>query len=241
MPDPLKTLRLLMSPIYAGALAADHWADLEKSMTAETIRAHGFRSVPPSMIRPLLGWDSPRICSAYILPYPDPLGVMLERAGRPAWPWMDHVVLRLFPPFKPRDKNGQETRGTIKYGQPKGTPPRLFFPLQGLAEVIGSSDQPLWLIEGAKKSLAAAQLGFAAVGFAGVQAWHAKGSRELLPDCELIPLGSRVVEIVPDSDVQSNRDAARGIELLGHALAERGARPRIVLLPAAPPALAAAL
>jgi hypothetical protein len=235
-------LELLLSRAYPGALAPEHRADLEQSgLTEDTIAAHGFRSVPPAMIGPLLGWDSGRICSAMLLPYADPLGALLADAGRPAAPWMDHICLKLFPPFKPRDKDGQETRGTIKYGQPKGTPPRLFFPLQGLAEVMGNSDQPLWLIEGAKKSLAAAQLGFAAVGFAGVQAWHAKGSRELLPDFELIPLGSRVVEIVPDSDVQSNRDAARGIELLGHALAERGARPRIVLLPAAPPALAVAL
>lgn len=228
--------RFLMSAVYAGALAPEHRADLGKSgLTEETISMHGFRSVPPSMLGQLLGWDSSRIRSAMLLPHPDPFAAIAKVRGWVSPEWMDHVYLKLFPPFKPRDKDGNETRGTIKYGQPKGTPPRLYFPWPSMVDVV-TDQAPLWLVEGSKKALAAAQLGFAAVGFSGVQAWHVKGFRELLADFDLIPLEGRLVEIVPDADVETNPDVARGIERLSVALAARGARPRIVLLPADLPA-----
>jgi hypothetical protein len=227
----------LLSPVYDGALAPEHREDLEASgLTEATIRMHGIRSVPPAMIDALLRWDSPRIRSAMLLPYPAPLEALLVEAGRPGWPWMDHVCLKLFPPFKPRDKHGQETRGTIKYGQPKGTPPRLYFPRPALPEVLMAPETPLWLIEGQKKALAAAQAGLAAVGFSGIQGWHVKGSRALLDDFDLIPLDGRVVELVPDADVQTNPDVHRGAARFAEALTARGAHVRLVLLPQEIPA-----
>jgi hypothetical protein len=228
MTAPLETFRFLMGAAYPGVLAPEHRDDLEKSgLVKETITAHGFRSVPPNMIGPLIGWDTPHIRSAYLLPYPDPVSALSGRG--PAW--LDHVVIRLFPPFKPLDKDGKETRGTIKYAQPRSTPPRLYFPRLGLAEVLSGTAEPLWIVEGQKKALAVAETGRAAVGFSGVQAWHVKGSRELLADFDLIPLEGRVVELVPDGDVQSNPDVARGATRLAGALQAHGAAVRIVLLP----------
>jgi hypothetical protein len=45
------TLALLLSPLYSGALAPAHRADLDKSgLTLATIYAHAIRAVPAGMI-----------------------------------------------------------------------------------------------------------------------------------------------------------------------------------------------
>ena len=132
--------------------------------------------------------------------------------------------MRLFPPFT--DRNGR----TVKYLGPKGAPPRLYFPILTLPTVLGGQE-PVWFVEGVKKSLAVAQLGLPAVGFEGVEAWHVKGTTALLPDFDAIPLAGRLVELVPDGDVQTNPAVARGITKLAEALQARRARLRLRLLP----------
>src|SRR5262249_31641380 len=89
------------------------------------------------------------------------------------------------------------------------------------------------LVEGAKKALKVAQLGLPAVGFEGIECWHAAGSDDLLPDFRFIPLRGRVVDLLPDGDVRTNRNVERGAHRLADALAERGARVRFVILPTA--------
>jgi hypothetical protein len=165
------------------------------------------------MIEPLLGFNPRGVVSAYLIPFPNPLGG-----------WLDHVRLKVFPPLATE-------RGTIKYLQPRGSQIRLYFPLATLPAVL-QPDVPLWLVEGEKKSLATAQLGLASVGFCGIEAWHQGGSRELLADFDAIPLRGRVVELVPDADVQTNSHVRRGLENLAVALAKRGTHPRLVTLPA---------
>ena len=58
-PEPshtLRVLRLLMSPLFTGALDSAHRADLAKSgLTGETIRAHRFMSVPPDLLEGVTG------------------------------------------------------------------------------------------------------------------------------------------------------------------------------------------
>jgi hypothetical protein len=93
--------------------------------------------------------------------------------------------------------------------------------------------EPLWVVEGAKKSLAVAQLGLPAVGFEGIEGWHVGGSRELLPDFAVVPLCGRVVELVPDGDVRTNPNVERGALGFAEALQARGARVRVVILPTA--------
>ena len=85
---------------------------------------------------------------------------------------------------------------------------------------------------GAKKALAVAQLGLPAVAFEGIEAWHTKGTTALLDDFTLISLKDRLVELVPDGDVQTNSAVAHGITKLAGALEARGARVRVVMLPA---------
>jgi len=207
-------LELLLSRAYDGALAPEHLADLRKSgLTDETIATQLIRGVPPAMIPKLLGFDIPAIRSVMLLPYRSPAGG-----------FMDHVRLKVFPGLTDADGH------TIKYLQPRSAPPRLYFVAACLRDVL-EGDAPLWLVEGEKKALAVAQLGFPAVAFAGVEAWHAGGSRDLLPDFQAIALQDRIVEVLPDADFRTNANVERAIRRFGAALAAHGARPRVVLLP----------
>jgi hypothetical protein len=210
-------LDLLLSPLYAAALAPEHRTDLAKSgLTDDTIRQHRLMSVPPDLIPPLLALsEAPLrdVRSALLIPFPHPV------TG-----WMRHVRVKVFPSLVGLDGH------TVRYLGPKGWPPRLYFPISATPAVLNVG-AALWLCEGAKKALALAQLGFPAVGFEGIEGWHAKGTTALLPDFALIPMSERVVELVPDGDVQTNPDVRRGAERLAVALATRGARPRLVRLP----------
>lgn len=206
-------LRLLLSPIYPGSLAPEHLADLRRSgLTNDTIQYYRIRSVPPGMICQLLGFDIPAIRSACLIPFPDP------RGG-----FMNHIRMKVFPPFQ--DKRGN----TVKYLQPRKSGVRLFFPLTPEDALTGS--RPLWLVEGEKKCLAVAQLGLPAVGFCGIEGWHLAGSSDLLPDFDRLHLHGRVIELLPDGDWRTNPNVQRGAERFARALEARGARPRLVMLP----------
>jgi Domain of unknown function (DUF3854) len=206
-------LALLLSPVYTGALAPAHREDLAKSgLTPETIAAQRIMSIPPNMIGRLLGFDIKDITSAMLLPYPDPAGG-----------FMDHIRLKIFPPVI-------TDTGTIKYLQPKRSAPRLYF-VQRVLELVQQTTEPLWLIEGEKKAAAVAQLGLPAVGFAGAEGWHTRGSRELLEDFAGLKLMGRAVHVVPDGDFQSNANVSRAMHHLGTALRRRGAEPTVVVLP----------
>ncbi len=211
-------LEFLLSRVYDGALAPEHLEDLRRSSLGDDIIVEQhIRSVPPDVIRPLLGFDSPKITSAMLFPYPSPDGG-----------FMDAVRLKLFPPQV--DAEGH----AFKYAQPKGSSPRLYFVRRCLRKVLEGTDR-LLICEGEKKSLALAELGYACVGIGGVEAWHVKGDGRLLGDFDAIPLRDRLVEIVPDGDYQTNDHVRLAVQRLGMALANRGtARVQVVLLPQAP-------
>jgi hypothetical protein len=207
-------LAQLLSRAYDGALAPEHLADLRKSgLTDETIAAQFIRSVPPAMLPRLLGFDLPAVRSAMLLPFRSPAGG-----------FMDHVRLKIFPGLT--DAGGH----AIKYLQPKGSAPRLYFVVSCLREAI-EGNTPLWLVEGEKKALNVAQRGLPTVGFCGVEGWHAKGERRLIEDFNAIRLCGRIVEVLPDGDYKTNPNVARAIQRFGAALTTRGAQPRVVLLP----------
>jgi len=207
-------LQLLLSPVYDGALAPEHLADLRKStLTDDMIRGQYIRSVPPAMIRPLLGFDNPEIRSALVFPFRSPHGG-----------FMNHVRVKIFPSLTDEDGHG------IKYLQPKRSGVRLYFVHRCLDRVL-HSDEPLWITEGEKKACCLAQLGYAAIGITGVENWHVKGTCVLLPDFDEIPLVGRVIELLPDTDFQTNPDVERAIRSFAFALAARGARPGVRLLP----------
>lgn len=208
-----RALEVVLSRHYDGALAPAHREDLRRSgLTDETIRAHYIRSVPPAMIPRLLGFDRDGIVSALLFPFRSPAGG-----------FMDHVSVKVFPPLTDQHEH------QVKYLQPRGTPPRLYFTLAGLQAL--HDHRPLWLVEGQKKALAVAQLGLPAVGFCEIEGWHRSGSRDLIPDFDAVQLTGRTVELLPDGDVQSNPLVRQAVERFALALRRRGARPRLVLLP----------
>jgi hypothetical protein len=208
-------LELLVSRAFDGALAPEHQADLDKlGLSSATVRAALLRSVPPTMLPRLLGFDAPKVVSALLFPFRSPTGGL-----------MDHVRVKTFPGLT--DEQGH----SIKYLGPRGAGPRLYFAPATHGRVVQGAE-PLWLVEGVKKSLAVAQVGLPAVGFEGIEGWHQRGSRDLLFDFDAIPLTGRTVELLPDGDVQTNPDVARGAARLAEALRRRGARARLVLLPA---------
>lgn len=230
-------LDFLLSSVYdRSELHPEHLADLRKSgLTDETIAMHKFRTVPPAMIDPLLGFRAPTVRHAYLVPFPDP------RGG-----WMDHVKIKAFSDGADEDVRGDRVEeqhrdrwrynaGVRKYLVRRRSSPHLYFPIPTMPRVLHGGD-PLWLIEGEKKALAVAQLGMPAVGIESAWGWHSRGSRELLPDFDDISLRGRTVELVPDSDVTTNPMIERSMMQLADALRRRGARARIVLLPELVPA-----
>jgi hypothetical protein len=207
-------LDFLLSVLYDEAgLHPPHEEDLTKSgITKGTVALQKIRSVPPHMIDLLLDFRTPKVRSALLFPFPHPAGGFI-----------DLVRMKIFPPLTTKT-------GTTKYLQPRASAPRLYFCIAVLDQVrerVG----PLWLVEGEKKSLAVAQLGLPAVGFCGIDGWHRKGSMDLLPDFEAIPLRDRAVNIIPDSDLATNPHVARSATRFTWALTRHGARPRVLLLP----------
>lgn len=213
-------LDLLLSAVYDSNRLNHplHRADLYKSgLTDTVITTQKFTDVPPAMLTVLLRFNPVKVVSAYLIPFADP------RGG-----WMPHIRMKVFPAFK--DARGQ----TVKYLQPPSSGVRLYFPVATLPAVL-QSGEPLWVIEGEKKSVAVAQLGLPAVAICGIEGWHAAGTRALLHDFEHINL-RRTVKIVPDADVRSNPAVAGATNRFAEALERRGARAQIVMLPGEMPA-----
>ena len=164
------------------------------------------------MIDPLLGFPAPKVTSAYLLPFPDPRGGFLA-----------HIRVKVFPSITTID-------GTIKYLQPKRSGVRIYFPLVTLDTVLRSAE-PLYVVEGERKSLSVAQLGLPAIGICGIEGWHVAGARDLHPDLDDVGLVNRLVNVVPDADVQTNPAVHHAVLRLGQALRARGATARLVLVP----------
>jgi hypothetical protein len=206
-------LAFLLGPLYSGALAPAHLADLRKSgLTDETIRAQMLRSVPPGMIDRLLGFPTPTVVSAYLIPFAS------SRGG-----WLDHVRLKVFPTVTTK-------KGTIKYLQRPHSGVRIFFPVATLPAVLHAAD-PLYVCEGEKKSLAVAQLGLPTIGICGIEGWHLARSTDLHPDLDDVGLTGRIVYVIPDGDWKTNPAVHLAVRRLGTAIARRGAEPRLLILP----------
>lgn len=231
-PTPRDHFDFLMSPIYdSAALHPEHLADLRKSgLTDETIKLQKIRDVPPSMVDSLLGFHAPNVRSAYVIPFANPAGS-----------WFDHVKLKVFSEGGAGDLRGDHVEaptrerwrynnGARKYLGRRAASPRLFFPLATMTAALDGAE-PLYAIEGEKKSLAVSQLGLPAVGLESAWGWHEQGARELLPDFAFITMKGRVVKLVPDSDVQTNPAIGRAMHQLGEALERRGAHVQVVMLP----------
>lgn len=164
-----------------------------------------------------LGWKSyPRkMGSALVIPYYFGYGTAeLER-------------LR---PDNPRVN--KRTKRKIKYEQPSGQPPRLYFP-PGTDDALTGAGRIIFT-EGEFKALLLTQHGFPAVAIGGVEMWHGKRKTTLLPDFARINLKGREVFIVFDSDITSNENVARCEREFAAALVSQGAVVKVVRLPDGP-------
>jgi hypothetical protein len=202
---PEDHLSFLLSPLFDGLLAPGHRDDLYASaLSDETIQRSGIGTVPPDMLRDLVGSRlAAKITSAYAIPYPD------LRGG-----WLPLVRLRVFPPVV--TKSGQ-----LKYWQPKGSEPRIYFPILTLDAVV-RSDAPLWVAEGEKKAMSLSQTGEPCIGIAGCEGWHLAGRTALHPDLDDVGLTGRVVNLWLDADVASNPMVRFAADRLVSALRARG-------------------
>jgi hypothetical protein len=166
------------------------------------------------MIDQLLGFETPKVTSAYLIPFADP------RGG-----WRDFVRMKIFPAIATE-------RGTIKYLQPRDSGVRPFFPLATLDAVLHSAE-PVYVVEGEKKSLSVAQQGLPTIGLSGIEGWHVKDSRDLHPDFDDVGLHGRLVNLIPDADVKTNPAVHAAVHRLVDAVGARGAaEARLVRIPA---------
>jgi hypothetical protein len=193
-------------------LAAGHRAELEHAgLSADTIARSRIYSAPGAEVSALLGYGAG---PGMVLPYP-PLN-----GGPPyARVKLDHA-----------DPSGK------RYRSPSGQPNHLYVPALVDPARLGDPSLPLWITEGEKKSLKAAQDGLLCVALSGVWSWRTKldGRSVPLPDLDLIPWRGRVVYLCFDSDLAQKAAVAAAEAALARELAGRGAEPWRVPLPSGP-------
>lgn len=196
-------------------LLPQHLADLRKSgLTDATIRAAGIRSeFSLAAVKALLDTKqfAQRCLPVMVFPYVDADGKNGYCRIKP-----DH----------PRESGGRP----VKYESPRGQPNRIYLP-PGVAEVLDNQGRELLLTEGEKKSLAASQAGFPAIGLVGVNGYKPRGKVTLLPALERIAWNGRQVRVVFDSDIATNPDVQAAESQLAALLKARGAVVKVVRLP----------
>ncbi len=190
-------------------LFPDHLADLRKSgLTDAIIRKMGVYSVPKEKIAQLLGWNPPRVQSALAFPYPGTDGF---------------VRFKLFPPYQ--DKRNH----TVKYLQPKKTPPRLYV-LPTVEAILTNPTVPLAVAEGEKKTAALVQAGVMAVGVSGVWAWSESDTHGLIAELNRIAWAKRKIEFYFDSDIWHRTGLLQAVYAFGNELKDRGADINVVMI-----------
>lgn len=190
-----------------------HLDDLKKSgLSDDTITRCQFESVRPKDI-PIKGVES-----AYRLPYFS-LSGKREAFER----------FKLFPPLKTE-------HGTMKYWQPAGTSPSLYYP-PGLDWLTIAQDvsRALYITEGEKKAASMSEDGRPCVGVAGVWNWRKRltdGEAVPLPQFSALNMAARAVFIIPDSDVWDEKfEALCGFYAMAKSLVTMGASVIFLRLP----------
>lgn len=171
----------------------------------------------------LLGWSHDGPVPAIAIPY------WTVDGGEPT-----SVVLR-------PDTSRARADGTApKYESPVGVAPRLYLPPEPLVSRTALLDvtEPLLLIEGVKKALAAAQYGETVLSAQGVTVWHDKPHRDrtgqwrLHPDFAGVPLRGREVYIGFDGgDTTANPPVIEAEQRLARMLIDAGALVRVLRIP----------
>jgi hypothetical protein len=164
-----------------------HMLEIESAITAEVIRARGYRTIEKKIELKTLGFAD-RQCN--------PPGLLI-----PIYSPTGEIVNYQFRPDQPRiDKNGQ----AIKYETPSGT--RMVLDVHPFARKwLSDPTVPLFITEGIKKGDALVSHSRCAVALLGVWSWRGRnddGGLTALAEWEYVALNNgRRVYIVFDSDV----------------------------------------
>jgi hypothetical protein len=124
-----------------------------------------------------------------------------------------------------------------RYRSPKGRGNHLYIPPMLDVFLLVDAEQPIYLTEGEKKCLRAAQDGLRCIALSGVWSWRQKGpdgKSVPIPDLELITWAGRIVYIVFDSDLVTKPDVQAAERELAKELTRRGATVFAIRLPAGP-------
>ena len=120
-----------------------------------------------------------------------------------------------------------------KYLSPKRSQNHLYIPPQ-LISVLNEPSKPLYITEGEKKALKAAQEGLDCIALAGVWCWKGKdvdGESKPIPDLNKIKWNERNVFIIFDSDASHKPSVLKAEKALASELNSRGAHVRAIRLP----------
>lgn len=167
---------------------------------------------------------------AIMIPYHTPSGELLRmRNGDPFC-----RVRRLEP--ETEEVKGFARKKKVRYTQPRGMPPQVYFPMNGgidWAAVQLNPDVPIAITEGEAKASMACFHGFQTIALGGVYNFTTP-SGKLLPELEAFVWAGRNVYIVFDSDAGSNPAVLTAESRLVEELQRnREAKCHIVRLPAA--------
>jgi hypothetical protein len=223
-------------------LLPKHLDDLRRSgIDLATARAAGlFSATDPAEINQLLGRGDlgTRLGPCLILSYyaADGQPMTYRQADGKEAPFVR------MKPDMPRPGRGDRP---IKYEQPLNSTNRLFVPRGTDPAMLKNVGQDLIITEGEKKAIKLHQEDFLAVAVGGIWSWTVSSPddtdapqpgqlRELIEDLRLLPVAGRRINLVFDSDTNTDTRKYQPVEELARALQGRGARVYVVALPHLP-------
>lgn len=200
------------------ALLAHHQELINASgISPEVARARGYRSVERHAELERLGFGrQQRIVPTLLVP---------------VWGVDGRIATYQHRPDSPRVVKGKPR----KYETPAGSAMALDVP-PAARPWIGDPGRPLFVTEGARKADAAVSRELCCVALLGVWNWRGTndtGGKMALPDWESVALNDREVLIAFDSDVMVKREVHAALARFKPWLERRGARVRLIYLPAA--------
>ena len=130
---------------------------------------------------------------------------------------------------------GSEKKKAIRYTQPKGSDPRLYFPpLTDWKTVAKDPTIKIVITEGEKKAAKACSEGIPTIGLGGVWTFRSKKNMQpLIPDFDLIDWRGRETELIFDSDLKTNSQVSSALLCLAKELSMRGSSVSMGFLPTA--------
>lgn len=161
---------------------------------------------------------------ALLIPYFEP------RSGQPmTWGPQRRPFLRVRYLAEVKARDGKIAR----YGQPHQSGVRAYFPaVIAWSQVLDDRRQPLLVVEGEKKALAACKFDMPCIALGGV--WNFSEGGALLSDLRDVDWNQRPVALVYDSDAATNESVQHARRRLAFELQRLGATVFLPALPASP-------